>query len=130
MPNLPEFNLVQEATKSPTRCFFCHDHAGPFIDTFILSDEEPTLNHNVYVCAPNDRRSGCVGQMAMKAGFVMPDESIALQARIDQLEAEISEMADRQFTVTMTDLITLNAPKDKMDRRGLDPTLALMRAES
>ena len=98
---MPEFNRVAQPTISPTRCFICHDHAGPMIDTFIDDRES---NGRIYICLPNDKRAGCVGQMARKAGYILPEEVGALEQHIDQLEAELEDLRTTSFTFSVDEL--------------------------
>lgn len=98
---MPEFNLVRHPTISPTRCFLCHTHTGPMIDTFI--DDRET-NGRIYICAPNDQRSGCVAQMAIKCGFTLPTDTSALEERVEELEQELHDLRTREYTVTISGL--------------------------
>lgn len=104
-----EFNRVTHPTISPTRCFLCHDHAGPMIDTYI--DDRET-NGRIYICGPNDKRPGCVVQMARKFGMITPDDVDKLEAEVERLTAELEQLRTKEFTFTLTDL-EQKAPKER-----------------
>jgi len=72
---MPEFRLAERADRSPTRCYFCGDHEGPFIDTFT----DDNVVGAVWICAPNEERPGCLGQMARLAGCELPFDYNAIQ---------------------------------------------------
>lgn len=91
---MPEFVKRETAIFSPTSCALCGDHEGPFIDTHV---EWPAYGH-VWLCAPNDRRSGCVAQMAVQCGMydqsavdILLAERDALVSRIRDLEEQIGQ---------------------------------------
>jgi hypothetical protein len=97
---MPEFNLVAHPTVSPTRCFFCQDHLGPMIDTLI---DDPNSDGRIYICVGNNRRAGCVNQMARECGFA---ESISVQPLLDELEAtkqELEALKQTSFTWSIAD---------------------------
>jgi hypothetical protein len=83
---MPEFRLVAHPTVSPTRCFMCQDHQGPMIDTMI---DDPNSDGRIYVCVGNDKRAGCLNQMARLAGFA---ENVSVQPLLDELAAVKEEM--------------------------------------
>jgi hypothetical protein len=99
---MPEFKIVRNAERSPTRCFLCHDHTGPFVDTQIENSENPeSVYMNIYICAPNDKRSGCAGQIANQAGFVSVQEVENRERTIMELEAEIQRLKSTEFSFTI-----------------------------
>jgi hypothetical protein len=90
---MAEFNVVATAKNSPTECLFCGDFTGPFLDTYI---ELPGYGH-IYVCGPNEHRSGCVAQMANQFGFLdtagreqLETALSACKQRISGLEQELA----------------------------------------
>lgn len=91
---MSEFVKRETAIFSPTSCALCGDHEGPFIDTHL---EWPAYGH-VWLCAPNDRRSGCVSQMAILCGMydqtamdTVLTENEVLRARIRDLEDQLGQ---------------------------------------
>jgi len=97
---MPEFRLVAHPTVSPTRCFFCQDHLGPMIDTLV---DDPNSNGRIYVCVANERRAGCLNQMARLAGFA---ESVSVQPLLDELAAakdELEALKQTTFTWSISD---------------------------
>lgn len=65
---MSEFKKVENAQFSPTQCFACGTHEGPFIDTHV-----DMIEGHVYICARNDIRAGCLEQMARLDGMVRKD---------------------------------------------------------
>lgn len=97
---MPEFRLVAHPTVSPTACYFCRDYRGPMIDTLI---DDANANGRIYVCVGNEKRAGCLNQMARLAGFA---EEVSVQPLLDQLEAaqaELEELKKTSFTWTIAD---------------------------
>jgi hypothetical protein len=91
---MSEYRVVAYATISPTRCFFCLDYKGPFIDTHV---EDPAFGH-IYICGPDDDRPGCIGQMAALFGLTKPDELVGELAETKEKVAEL----EKSQTVTLT----------------------------
>lgn len=83
---MPEFHLVQDASVGPTQCCFCSDFTGPFIDTCIEGDFG-----RLYVCAPNDHRSGCAGQIAAALGWISPEQMAQADAQVSEVIRELTE---------------------------------------
>jgi hypothetical protein len=107
---MSEFQAVAQARYSPTKCALCDTHAGPFIDT---GWESLGYGH-VYICMANDQRSGCVRQMARLDDMIDSEivsealeERDTLQARLDQLQAEM----DEKWTAPLAEIL------DEMRRR-------------
>lgn len=90
---MPDFVLRQHATFAPTTCRFCGDHEGPFIDSGVDDDG---YGH-IWICAPNEHRSGCLGTMAAAAGYVDPGEAQRLRDEIEELRASMDQ--DQTFTL-------------------------------
>jgi hypothetical protein len=116
---LAEFTKVAEATKSPTKCFLCHTHDGPFIDCHLEQVQIATgtgimeYSGHAYICThdPELGRSGCVEQLGYAAGTMVDHtrlgvkeaETEQLKRRIALLEADLVEQTDRK-TVTLKQL--------------------------
>ena len=88
---MSEFHLRQEATISPTICFTCQTHAGPFIDTEV---EMPGHGH-VWICVGSDERPGCIMQMARLAGCLDPADVRKLKKRVDDQNDSIHKKNQR-----------------------------------
>lgn len=94
MIQISEFQAVANAKYSPTKCALCDTHKGPFIDTGF----EVIAYGHVYICMANADHSGCVRQMARLDGMIdvevvteALERADALQAELDQLQAEMEE---------------------------------------
>lgn len=85
---MPEFRLVQNPDRSPTACAFCGDFVGPFIDTSVTIEGYG----GIFICAANERRSGCLTQMGNLAGMTSATEKFDMYEQLNSLEAEISEL--------------------------------------
>lgn len=81
---MSEFTKRPHATFSPTKCALCGAHEGPFIDTHI---EWPGFGH-VWICLANDKRIGCVRQLARHEELYTREEMETLHERILELKAE------------------------------------------
>jgi hypothetical protein len=79
---MSEFNKVDVAKYSPTRCFACGTHEGPFIDTNV-----DVIEGHVYICARGDTRTGCLEQMARLDGMTN-------KAAADNMLAEALEQVE------------------------------------
>lgn len=71
---MPNLRLVEQPDRSPTRCFVCHGHEGPFIDC-LVDEMEVSLGGQIalapvaaYICVRNEENPGCLPQMARLAG--------------------------------------------------------------
>ena len=115
---MPEFHLIQNIVAplpGPTKCVFCGDFAGPFINTNV---EIAGYGH-LYICAPNERTPGCTGQIAVKAGYVPGQQLADLTAR---MEAERAELADiRQERDDLLQLKEITAIVRQRQERKLQP---------
>lgn len=84
---MSEFNLVQQAPRGPTKCYFCEDFNGPFIDTF---RDDPSWGA-VFICAPTETRSGCLGQMGHLVGLYTQNDVEHFEELIQQLRERLEE---------------------------------------
>lgn len=106
---MSEFRAAASATVSPTRCFFCHEYAGPFVDTHV----EDLGNGHIWICAPTESRSGCLGQMAHVFGMLTAIEAEALLLENASLKEQIRALEEaRTVTLTYEDLLkVMGTPK-------------------
>jgi len=100
---MSEFNLVQTPPRGPTTCFFCGEFEGPFIDTYV----DAIAHGAIYICAPNEKRPGCLGQMATLAGFLNSFEKARLEARLAQAEQTVADL--KQMVSSMDEVKQLRA---------------------
>jgi hypothetical protein len=77
---LPDFHLVETATISPTMCFLCAGHEGPFVDTGV---ENPQIGR-IYICASRGNRVGCVRQMGRLDGLYEPYSNDEINAKLER----------------------------------------------
>jgi hypothetical protein len=114
---MAEFHWVPSGTYSPTKCVFCGDHQGPFIDAHLDLD---AYGH-VYVCASTLDRPGCTQQIARLDGMVTineVDELVTqLGERVNQLETELEEALGNR-TVPLSDVLEMLNPKKQEVRSG------------
>jgi len=85
---MAEFRLTHTPSISPTQCFFCEEFVGPFIDSHV---DLPGFGR-VYICAPREDKPGCLGQMAILAGYVEEAIPLRLQELVQDLQIEIQEL--------------------------------------
>ena len=92
-----EFKIVSSATFSPTHCFACLTHGGPFVDTEV---DIPAYGH-FYLCV------SCMGQMARLAGYADPVAVARMKETIEQLQdsyadarAEADELVKKRSVTT------------------------------
>ncbi len=114
---MTEFRVTGAATVSPTRCFFCHDFVGPFIDTHI----EDLANGHIYVCGPTEIRSGCLGQMAHAFGMLTPIESEQLLVENAALKERIAQLEEAQTVqISYDDLLKVmeTSPRKLVAAKG------------
>ncbi len=121
---MTEFNAVGSARFSPTKCALCDTSGGPFIDTQF----ELIGYGHVYICMAAAGRSGCVRQMARLDGMIDQEvvtnaleERDALQARLEQLQAEM----DEKYTQPLQEILT-----ELRRRRGGRPAKVTADAEA
>lgn len=116
---MSEFNKVEIANVSPTRCALCHTHQGPFVDVHMETLPVGTATGmqvyegHIYLCTREVALgvSGCVEQLGYAAGTMVDTYRIELkQAEIDRLqekiaklEADLQEAIDRK-TVSIAEL--------------------------
>jgi hypothetical protein len=106
-----EFRATDRAEVSPTRCFFCQDYTGPFADTFY---EHPATGR-IYICAPTEARSGCVGQMGHLFGMLTAPEAEQLLFENNALRAYIKDLEEaRTVQISYDDLLKVMAMPKKL----------------
>ena len=99
---MSEFRATENATVSPTRCFFCHEYVGPFIDTHV----EDLANGHIWICAPTENRSGCLGQMAHAFGMLTAIEAEALMLENTSLKEQVRALEEaRTVQISYDDLL-------------------------
>jgi hypothetical protein len=120
---MPEFTLKETAEWSPSCCFMCGTHAGPFIDmrrnrmNVLTAEGMREMVGHVYLCVGSEERPGCVMQMARAAGCLDPgvaatlrDEVVVANARAAKLEGELEDaIANR--VVKVSDVVDLVAER-------------------
>jgi len=113
---MAEFRLTSTPEVSPTKCFICEEFVGPFVDTYI---ELPGYGR-VYICAPNDQRPGCLGQMATLTGYVDEKIPIRLNELVVELKSEVKELTIENEELRQLDqLITVT--RKRTERRLEEP---------
>ena len=115
---MPEFHLIQTIQAplpGPTKCFFCGDFTGPFINT----NTESSGFGAVYICCPNERRSGCLDQMARLAGYVAVEQLIAMANQLEARQEEVVKI--REELDELLQLKDISAIVRKRQERKLEP---------
>ena len=95
---MPDFNLVAQPSASPTKCRFCGDFAGPMIDTRV---DDPVYGR-IYICAPTEQRTGCVGQIAQMCGLRSSADVDLLAAQVEDLQGRLDDLMRAKGTITLT----------------------------
>lgn len=112
---MSEFRATQTAEVSPTWCFFCQDYAGPFIDTFY----ESPYTGRIYVCAPSETRSGCVGQMGHLAGMLTAEEAEQLLIENNALKEQVRALEEaRTVQLSYDDLLKVMAARPRVKEKA------------
>lgn len=111
---MSEFNLVEKATVSPTRCYFCMEFNGPFIDTYVDAPDG-----HIYICGPTNDRPGCVGQMIAKFGGLSISDADKLRKQLAESQEQIKELERTQrIEVNAEDLRKMLKPPPKVTAKG------------
>lgn len=95
---MSEFKLVQNAVYSPTVCFTCGTHEGPFIDTNMT----PPIFGHVYICAGDENRPGCIRQMARLNGMLDPEASLELAELVVELAEVRAQLTEERKSKNLT----------------------------
>lgn len=110
---MPEFNVTAHSDRSPSGCFWCQSHGGPFVD-LQLSDtpvytEAGIRNFSgaVYLCFT------CVRQIARATGdFADPKELAEAKAELQRMSLKLAQMeldvesAEAKASLTERKLLT------------------------
>lgn len=108
-------NLVDRPTIAPAICLICErahqDGDQPWIDTLAYWDVGVVtfLTGRKYVC------DSCAREMAVKMGWLSPEQGAALADTLDDLEAQVSAQEER-----MKDLEALKRLLDRAAANRLD----------
>lgn len=81
---MSELTFVPEATVSPTNCFRCHSHVGPFVDFGISHHVEDWL----YLCKL------CADGVTRVTGGCSAEEKAGYEARLADADEAIAHLRD------------------------------------
>lgn len=114
---MAEFTRVANATWSPTKCVFCGDHEGPFIDAHLDLD---AYGH-VWICCSSASRSGCVWQIGRLDGMIvyedMKEEIQRTQDTIEWLSSELND-AREDRVVPLADVVEMLSNREEVAFHG------------
>lgn len=103
---MAEFHFTERANMSPTVCWFCNGHEGPFVDAMM----EDQLRRRVYICIRTPENPGCALQIAREAGGLDPRQRLDLENKLsnahrvnDELTTKVAELEGTR-TINVSDL--------------------------
>jgi hypothetical protein len=120
---VPDFHLVETATISPTMCFLCAGHEGPFVDTGV---ENPQIGR-IYICASKGNRVGCVRQMGRLDGLYEPYSIEEINEKLDlamnQALPAINKVMEDNLAAALSQTEQLTALVTELAKSKLVPAL-------
>jgi hypothetical protein len=120
---MPDFHWTESASISPTMCFLCANHEGPFIDTGVENERIG----RIYICASKGNRIGCVRQMGRLDGLYEPysiDEiNSRLEAALDNALPAMNRIMEENLAQALADTERLQALVEELAKSKLVPAL-------